>query len=158
VGIEREGEAFATVILEGNWNEADSFTGSGQAQLLAEVELGTFSEYTVFAEPSTEATVTLTSGNLDTIGGTVVLRIDDAEGESSRAESSGELTWESKLFTGSGSSTVLAAKELGTLAGLTLYLTAGSGMTANIEENTLTEIGGNVALRIDDAEGQFMTA
>lgn len=157
--VKYQGEDLVRVVLQGDYTEATGFDGTGKASLLSDLEVGTLGDYTLFLEGTeTDATVTLAASEVTQIGGSVQVRLDDGTTPFIRGLLTGNYDFAGKIFTGSGSAEILAEKHLAELNGENLYLTPGSGATANIENNALTEVGGNIVLSMrDDSEYLIVT-
>ncbi|PIE18510.1 MAG: hypothetical protein CSA66_04690 [Proteobacteria bacterium] len=164
VAIEKpEGTPFAKISLGGEYTEATGFKGTGEAELQAEVEIVSVNigsdPYTLFAMPGTGASITLDNSDVTTISGQVIAMIRDGANDFIEVTATGvNYDFPGKVFSGAGSATVLMDKQLATFGqdGETLWLLPGSGATASVIDNQLQQVGGNIQLRLDDNEGEYV--
>jgi hypothetical protein len=141
----------------------NQFSGNGQAEVVREKKLGEVGagekKLTLFVEKGTGATIDVAANKLQSIGGTVKVRADDAEGEFIRVTLAGTFDAAGGTgFSGSGSAEILHDKKLVALGDYEFWIKTGTGAIVTLDKNALKEVGGtiNFLVKNKDASGQIL--
>jgi hypothetical protein len=132
------------------------FNGTGAAEIHVDKKLAELGGQMFFLGAGSGAEVTVKDNNLATIGGTINLRLDDAEGKYLNVSLGGVLDASTGLFNGTGTTDCCREKKLAQLGDYSFWLAEGGGATAYIENNALTRVDGDVPFQVHDAEGVLL--
>ncbi|MCA9514867.1 MAG: DUF4157 domain-containing protein, partial [Myxococcales bacterium] len=156
-----EGTPFATISLHGDYTPAGGFSGGGEGELKAEVEVASMNvgedTYKLFLMPGTGAHITLAASDITEVGGSVEAMIRDPADFIAIHATGVTYDFPGKNFSGSGSAEVLHDKKLATFAGQELWLAEGAGVNATVTNNALQQVGGNITLKLKDEEDFYLT-
>ncbi len=134
---------------------AGEFTGTGTVTLQRDIEksndLGT-----IRVLQGSSATAHVTASKLEKVTGSLQALFLDGEGELLKGEVTGELFVEAGEFSGTGSVTLLRDVKFSE-GGYTVTIVQGSKLTAQVDRNQFVSASGALDLKIDDAEGLFIT-
>src|SRR5690606_737868 len=118
--LDHLGAPFAEGQFEVDYNVTDGanadISATGTVTLLGELEMGTVGEYTFTLTGGTGVSLTIASSELESLSGTVNVRIDDSEGEWVSVEITADYQHGAQPnLSGSGTATVLASRDVGTV-------------------------------------------
>ena len=135
---------------------SEAFSGNGSAEVINAKQLATLGSEQLWLNPGTGANVVITDNELTEIGGNVILSLRDGSeylivqfgGRFDAAGGTG--------FTGAGSAEVTRDKQLARIGDYTFFLEPGAGAGADVENNRLTRVNGNVPFRVNDSAGPLL--
>ena len=153
--LRRAGKRFANLELSGSWKPESGFQGKGAVDLLNDEKVATVGSNTLWLIKGTGAEVELENEGITELTGYVPARVDEGETKFIQGAVAGTYKLEEKLMSGAGLGDVLVEKKLGQLGGDQLWLVPGSGVVFEMEDNVITELGGQLALSIRDGEGPY---
>ncbi|TNE86684.1 MAG: DUF4157 domain-containing protein [Deltaproteobacteria bacterium] len=136
--------------------QTEAFSGSGSAEVINAKQLASLGDEQLWLNPGSGANVVVTNNELTEIGGNVNLSLRDGSeylvvqfgGRFDAAGGTG--------FTGAGEATVTRDKQLAQIGDYTFFLEPGAGAGADVEQNRLTRVNGNVPFRVNDNEGPLL--
>ncbi|MCO4746790.1 MAG: DUF4157 domain-containing protein, partial [Proteobacteria bacterium] len=136
----------------------EAFSGNGSAEVINAKQLASLGDSEqLWLNPGTGANVVITDNELTEIGGQVFLSLRDSGGEYIEVTFGGRFDAAGGTgFTGGGSATVTRDKQLAQIGDYTFFLEPGAGASADVVENALTRVGGNVPFRVNDTEGPLL--
>jgi hypothetical protein len=150
---------FLDVTGQGEWTTADDlFDVSGTMTVSREKELASGGEggwsIALLAEESA-ATATIEDDVFQGIEGTIATMVRRAEGDFAKVALGG--SWnETQGFTGEGEAELMTDLEVATIGAYNLWVVQGAGARIAVDQNSLSEIGGTVPMRLDDSGQEFI--
>ena len=158
--LDRAGTPLLGGDLSARWEatEADANVDAlGQVTLLSDLELGSGHEYRFWLVTGSAANALVIDSELDSLDGSLDLRVDDDAGPFVSANLTGAYQHPTPTFTGQGSATVIREKDLEAATGpYRFWLLPGSGVTADVADLELVALGGTLGIRVDDPTGQLL--
>ena len=153
--LDEQGQRFIKGEVSGTYMMTEKkLSGTGEAEVLVEKQLGTLGQDQLWLMPGTGATVTLADNALTEVGGNIQLSARDGEGEYATLSIEGTFDAAGGTgFTGTGAATVVREKQLYASDNYTFLIMPGTGATAHIEKNELKKLDGQVPFEVRDSEG-----
>jgi hypothetical protein len=157
--VDDEQGQFLDVTGQGEWTTADDlFDVSGTMTVSREKELASGGEggwsIALLAEESA-ATATIEDDVFQGIEGTIATMVRRAEGDFAKVALGG--SWnETQGFTGEGEAELMTDLEVATIGAYNLWVVQGAGARIAVDQNSLSEIGGTVPMRLDDSGQEFI--
>ncbi len=154
VRADKGGQPFAKIELDGKYDKATGFSGSGAAELLVdEYEAASLGDFRLVIKKGAGAVMTVENSALKDI--TALVPIGIMKGGSPFMEGSvdGEYVFETSNFSGNGQLSVVQEQKLMSFGDSEFWLNAESSATVGIQNNDLTEVGGGLALSVREAGG-----
>ena len=159
---DREGEPFLNgTLADATYTVADStLSGKGTFTLLKDLERKTTDgKWTIRIKAKTNVEATVEKNSLKELGGDITVQVDDEKGKLAQGQLTGAkidvATWET-----SGKLKLTTARKFfhpgegQTMAnGYSLAIMQGSGVSATVKKDELTEVGGDLRCMISDQEG-----
>ncbi len=146
------------LMADAIYSAGSGFSGTAQATVVSErAEVLSVGNYVLYIEAGSGAEVRITENAIEHIGGSLSTILVDDGTDFIRARLSADYQVAENLFSGTGTAEVLCEKELASAGELKLYVIPGSGAEIDIQANELQRISGTLHLRIDDADGAFIT-
>ncbi|MDX9720742.1 MAG: hypothetical protein RBU37_08335 [Myxococcota bacterium] len=148
------GADFIRAGVEANYRVQENlFSGSGSAEVLVEKELANVAGLTLFLCPGSGATINVADNQLQNIGGTINLRLDDEQGAFMTINLEGSFDAAGGgTFSGTGGATITRDKELGRAGQYTFWLAEGAGASVTITNNQIERVGGNIPFKLTDGQ------
>lgn len=141
---------FARVELDGTWRKDAGFSGRGKASLLRDIKMAGGGGYEFWLKKESGGEVELAANEVTKVGGKVRILIKDPA-DFMEGEVTGDYLVKEKMFSGSGSISVISERQLGQANGQKLVLIPGSGVNVNVTNNDLDRVGGNLTVSLRDA-------
>ncbi len=159
IRVDRGGDPFASIELNGAWVKDEGFTGDGEAHLVVpRFEMATVGEYTFTLLEGSGGEIHVERDEVKTIHGIIRVGIDKGTESFMEGEVDGTYLFTEEEFTGSGSIEVVNPQQLASVGTAeTLWLIEGSGVEVNITKNDLDRVGGNLTLSLRDGGGEYLT-
>ncbi len=162
LSVEDASGEFLSANANGRYTHAQrDFTGTGTVTVTREKELVAWNGYSLKVVEGAGAEIDVRQSALHSLGATIPMRIDDAQGGLVAVELQGTYTHADQRFNGQGTASLLrrvpVAENVAPL-NWSYYVEPSTGITAVVTDNDLRELRGNLIASVHDAEGQFVEA
>ena len=148
------------VTVSADWTAGAALTADGSIEVVGDILVAQPAGHSLYLTAGTEGTAHIEQDALQSLDGTLVLRLDEGDRPIVRASISA--AYEASAGTdasisGSGSIDVIGDIEIP--AGEEIFvLQQGSGLTGTLADSQLQSLAGSLVARVEDGEGAWATA
>ncbi len=154
-------ETAMKLTVNTTYQEGQGFSGAASIDVLQPIRIGQAEPYSVWLDPATKGTVTVTNNEPQAFDGDITISVSKGENQFARAEAKLDYDFtqgEGAKVDFDGTIELIGELPLGTAAGTDFTLKGGSNLHAKLVQNDLKQVDGQLVLgAAKGTEGEFAT-